>query len=58
MRDTNAVADETDSEARETTTEGEDSVLDETADDEAEVDSPAPVERRWRSLPPSHHTAG
>jgi Mce-associated membrane protein len=57
VRDTAGVTDETDSEAPETTSEAEDSVIeetvDDTVDDEAEVDSPEPVKRRRLRLPPT-----
>jgi Mce-associated membrane protein len=52
VRDTAGVTDETESDAPEITTEAEDSVTEETVDDEAEVDSPEPVKRRRLRLPP------
>lgn len=52
VHDTAGVTDETDSDAPETTSEPEDSVTEETVDDEAEVDSPEPVKRRRLRLSP------
>jgi Mce-associated membrane protein len=52
VRDTTGVAGETDSDAPEITTEAEDSVTEETVDDEAEVDSPERVKRRRLRLSP------
>jgi Mce-associated membrane protein len=52
VHDTAGVTDETDSEPPETATDAEDSVTEETVDDEAEVDYPEPVERRRLRLSP------
>jgi Mce-associated membrane protein len=52
VHDTAGVTHETDSDAPETTSEPEDSVTEETVDDEAEVDSPEPVKRRRLRLSP------
>ena len=52
VHDTAGVTDETDSDVPETTTESEDSVTEDTVDDEAEVDYPEPVKRRRLRLPP------
>jgi Mce-associated membrane protein len=52
VRDTAGDTDENDSDAPETTTESEDSITEDTVDDEAEVDYPEPVRRRRLRLPP------
>jgi Mce-associated membrane protein len=55
VRDTSAVAGETDSDAPEAPAEVEDSVIEDTVSDEAEPDSPARFSRWRRGLPPGLH---